>query len=235
MKPALTFDAAQTLIDVTWDPGVFMRDCAAACGIYASEEDGIVFNGILRTRWKEYCAVNETRNPLKGDEFWAAMTHDWLTAIGEDPSRTANLIKEGVPLLYSSRSPYFKLYEDTLPTLEALSRLGIRMAIISNWDYSLHRILEMLQIRDYFEVVLASLEEGVEKPDPRLFEIALTQMGIVPSQAVHIGDNPIDDIQGARNAGMEAITIDRNRTTSERRIIHKLTELPRVLDLVELS
>ena len=82
---------------------------------------------------------------------------------------------------------------------------GVRMAIVSNWDNSLHRTLRMFGLTEYFEHVVASLEEGVEKPEARIFQIALERAGVEPGDALHVGDNPIDDWQGAKNVGMRAL------------------------------
>ena len=229
MKPVLTLDAAQTLIDVNWDPGRFVLDCAETCGLFLGADNAETFRGMLRSRWRDYCAINETREPSQGDDFWRQLASDWLGKIGEDPARGPELMNAGRPLLYTDKSPYFKLYDDVLPALDALDALDIRMAIISNWDYSLHRIVTMLGIQDRFQVILASLEEGVEKPDPRLFHIALEKLRVSPANAVHVGDNPLDDLQGARNAGMRGLLLDRERETSEGSMLHSLTAIPELL------
>lgn len=229
MKRFLTLDAAETLIRVRWDPAKFVLDSAEACGLYLSEEDGRVFKGILHSRWKEYCAINETRDSDKGDAFWITIATEWLSKIGEDPVRGEELMRAGRPLLYSEGSPYFSLFPDVVPALDALERLHVEMAVVSNWDYSLHRILDMLGITRRFKVVLASLEEGVEKPDPRLFQIALDRLGARAEESVHVGDNPIDDLQGARNAGMAGLLIDRDRASSEGSLLHSLEAIPELL------
>jgi len=115
----------------------------------------------------------------------------------------------------------WKLFDDTLPTLRALTEKGVRMAVVSNWDSRLSSILEALGLTQYFDHVACSAIEGSEKPAPRLFELALEHLGAEPSEALHVGDVPELDIEGARRAGIDAVLIDRDNrhpTTQDRRI-----------------
>jgi putative hydrolase of the HAD superfamily len=63
-------------------------------------------------------------------------------------------------------------------------------------------------LRPYFHFVLDSRLVGVEKPDPRIFQIALDQVGISPAEALYIGDLYSIDVVGSRAAGMHAILLD---------------------------
>jgi len=74
--------------------------------------------------------------------------------------------------------------------------------------------------------VTVSLEEGIEKPDPRLFHLTLERLGVVAADVVHIGDNEIDDIEGASAAGVRALRIDRKAGASGNGVIRSLDELP---------
>jgi HAD superfamily hydrolase (TIGR01509 family) len=83
----------------------------------------------------------------------------------------------------------------------ALERLGLRLAVVSNWDVALHGYLEELGLADHFETVVTSAEAGTPKPHPRIFELALERLGVRPERALHIGDAEADE-EGARAAGM---------------------------------
>ncbi|MDK3161060.1 HAD-IA family hydrolase [Kamptonema cortianum] len=117
------------------------------------------------------------------------------------------------------------MYEDSHDALDAVEKAGLRMAVISNWDISLHRVLRMLGIYERFEVVVASLEEGVEKPDTKLFEITLDRLGLPADSCLHVGDDPLADGHGARSAGMSAVLIDRNAAHSDGTVIRSLGEI----------
>ena len=131
-------------------------------------------------------------------------------------------------LLYGPDQTYFSLYPDVLPALDLLAG-RVKLGVLSNWDYSLHRILRMLGIYDRFDVVVASLEEGPEKPDPRLFGIILERLGSTASTTLHVGDDAIDDLEGARSSGLSAVLIDRSRPDTLPPFVNTLTALPGVM------
>jgi putative hydrolase of the HAD superfamily len=83
------------------------------------------------------------------------------------------------------------------------------LGVVSNWDSRLPEILENTGLAPYFNFILASTVVGSAKPDAGIFNEALQRAGVSPEQACHIGDEPAIDIQGARNAGIHSILIDR--------------------------
>jgi HAD superfamily hydrolase (TIGR01549 family) len=88
---------------------------------------------------------------------------------------------------------------------EALARLrarGLALAVVANWDYSLHAHLRKHGLRGWFDAVIVSGELGVRKPDPAPFRAALEHLGVPADRAVHVGDHAPHDEVGARNAGM---------------------------------
>jgi HAD superfamily hydrolase (TIGR01509 family) len=88
---------------------------------------------------------------------------------------------------------------------EALARLrahGLALAVVANWDFSLHAHLRRHGLHGWFEAVIVSGELGVRKPDPAPFAAALGRLGVDPARAVHVGDHAPDDEVGARAAGM---------------------------------
>ena len=82
-----------------------------------------------------------------------------------------------------------------------LERLGLRLAVVSNWDIALWGYLEQLGLADHFATVVTSAETGAPKPDPRIFELALERLRVRPERALHVGDSEADE-EGARAAGM---------------------------------
>lgn len=127
------------------------------------------------------------------------------------------------------------LYEDSLPTLNQLQKMGIKMGIISNWDTPLHAMVEELELAPYFEVVVASHDQRVRsaKPDAAIFEYALNAVDVSPEEAVHVGDSFDADIMGAHAAGIRAILLDRDGTQSGRweETIQTLHALPDLLSV----
>lgn len=98
------------------------------------------------------------------------------------------------------------LYDDTVAVLEAL-KSKYKLGIIANQMYGSEKRLENFGIRKYFDVIVASAEEGVEKPDRRIFQIALERAGIEASEAVMVGDRIDNDIVPAKKMGMKTIWV----------------------------
>lgn len=100
--------------------------------------------------------------------------------------------------------------------LRLLAERGIRTAVISNSNGSVRSILTELGLAQYLDFVLDSAEVGVEKPDPRIFRLALEQAGVAPEHAVYVGDLYSVDVLGARQVGMEALLMDPGGCWGER-------------------
>ena len=101
---------------------------------------------------------------------------------------------------------------------EAKSVLGelqgrYKLALISNFDHPphVHRLLDELALRPFFDAVVVSGDVGVKKPDPAIFVPALEQTGLTTDEVLFVGDSPEDDVAGARAAGLRPILIQRQR------------------------
>jgi putative hydrolase of the HAD superfamily len=109
-------------------------------------------------------------------------------------------------------NPPLGLWSVCLPeapgALDALRGLGLRLAVVSNSDGTVARILETLDLARRVDVVVDSAVVGFEKPDPRIFRHAAERLGVEPREAVHVGDLYSVDVLGARAAGAAAILLD---------------------------
>ena len=92
--------------------------------------------------------------------------------------------------------------------LEQMRALGLRLAVVSNANGRLKVLFDRMGLSRHFEVMLDSTEEGVEKPDRRLFDIAVERMGARRDEVVHVGDLFSVDVEGARAAGLQAVLLD---------------------------
>jgi len=97
---------------------------------------------------------------------------------------------------------------DTDAALGRLARAGYRLGVVSNSDGRVEEALVAAGIRHHFAVVVDSQLVGVEKPDPRIFSVALEALGCEPSEALYVGDIYEVDVVGARRAGMDVVLID---------------------------
>lgn len=222
LPKAVTFDCAQTLVDVRWHPFTAMIDCGEFLGVPVSKEEGRRYGEMFLSRRAAYEAVNLTRDPSALADFWAVLGRDWLATTSYGVERADEFYEAAEQLAYGEPPVWFRLFDDVVPCLDRLDELGIAAVVVSNWDISLHRILRNAGIYHRFVAVIASLEEGVEKPNPRIFHIALERVGLAPEEAFHIGDHAIDDLEGATNAGIPAALILREAHEG----IRSLLELP---------
>jgi putative hydrolase of the HAD superfamily len=101
-------------------------------------------------------------------------------------------------------------YDDAAPALRGLRDLGLRLAVVSNWDCSLGRVLERCGLSELLDVVVSSAEAGARKPDPAIFTRALELVGCESSEALHVGDTAAEDAAGAEAAGIRVLLIDRD-------------------------
>jgi putative hydrolase of the HAD superfamily len=225
----ITFDCAGTLVRANWRPDEVALASARALGLNPPEEAGARYIQMYQSRLGEYWQVNQRRDHEAGLAFWRDLTRDWLRAFELPESRAEALREIADQHTFDPESGVFTLYSDVRACLETLWSQGVRMAVISNWDYSLQRVLDVLGISEFFELVVASLQEGVEKPEIRLFEGVLARLGVAAIEALHVGDDPIDDLQGAKNAGMSALLLDRERGVTDPPYLATLNDLPKVL------
>lgn len=97
---------------------------------------------------------------------------------------------------------------DAPAALGRLAARGIALGVISNWDDRLEAILERKGLLRFFGTVVASTAIGVAKPDRRIFEYALRELGVEAGEAWHVGDDPNADALGAARAGLRALFLD---------------------------
>jgi putative hydrolase of the HAD superfamily len=104
----------------------------------------------------------------------------------------------------------FDAYPDALPALSELRERGLSLVAVSNWDCSLPVVLERCGLGELLDGAVSSAAAGARKPDPAIFEPALELAGCAPEEALHVGDTPEEDVEGARAAGIRPLLIDRD-------------------------
>jgi HAD superfamily hydrolase (TIGR01549 family) len=94
-------------------------------------------------------------------------------------------------------------------TLQTLRGRGLKLGVVSNGSISSqYTKLDVIGIRSLFSVILISDEVGIKKPDPRIFQMALDKLGLLPSEAIFVGDNPALDVAGSRAVGLRGIWLN---------------------------
>jgi len=110
---------------------------------------------------------------------------------------------------YHGRSNLWESVPDEVgPALGRFREAGLRLVVVSNANGTLRAHLDRLGLAPLVDAVFDSHDEGVEKPDPRFFAIALERGGARPETTMHVGDLYRVDVMGARAAGLRAVLLD---------------------------
>lgn len=141
----------------------------------------------------------------RSQRFWARV---YTTLLAELGLPLGDGLKQAVYETFTDLANY-RLFPDVLATLERLQTAGLALGVVSNFEEWLERLLESLGVTRFFGVRVISGVEGVEKPDRRIFLLALDRTGVLPEESVYVGDSPSFDIEPARAVGMFAVLIDR--------------------------
>ena len=105
----------------------------------------------------------------------------------------------------------FNPYPESEAVLRRLREIGPKLYVVSNWDIQLVRVLEDLDWMQYLDGVVASAALGVEKPAPDIFEEALRLSGVRRDRALHVGNDPVSDVRGASEAGIDTVLVARHK------------------------
>jgi putative hydrolase of the HAD superfamily len=163
------------------------------------------------------------------DAVWIAFTEEIVHGMGGGGG-PAHECAVAMTSLWE-RSDHFELYDDALPVLDVLRRLGLKLGLVSNTgrdldEFIAHHGLEV-------DAALASRAHGKTKPDPTIFRAVLQALGVDAREAAMIGDSIEDDVEGARALGMRAFLLDRDgRYTGAEETLPSLAALPAALGLV---
>ena len=149
------------------------------------------------------------------------------------------LIEQKVDSEYSLDELSLKLLPNVQHTLETL-HCRYKIGLLSNTNMStashVSKALNQLCIGEFFDAVTTSYEMGVEKPDPRIFESILDEIGVSPTEAVMIGDDPEKDIKPAARLGMKTGLFTKFLRPEIRLADFQFTsyeDLPRCIELLE--
>jgi HAD superfamily hydrolase (TIGR01549 family) len=122
--------------------------------------------------------------------------------------------------------PFFEVVE----VLKFLKSKGYKIALISNTNPTIKRVIEKYSLQQFFDAEIYSYKEGILKTNPKLFQIAVERLGLTAEEVLVIGDSIQTDIIGARNAGLTAVLIDR---MNKRDYTPKIRNLRELKDLIE--
>jgi putative hydrolase of the HAD superfamily len=150
----------------------------------------------------------------RSSEAWRDYFRILLTRVGAPPERAEEII-DTLAEAHQRVGLWTVAIDGAVETVRALKDAGYRLGVVSNAEGRVERDLVGAGFEGLFETVVDSHLVGVEKPDPRIFHIALERMGVVAETAVFLGDVPAVDVAGARAAGLTALLLDRHDLYAE--------------------
>ena len=97
-------------------------------------------------------------------------------------------------------------FPETIPMLERLHGMGLKTGLITNGNHALqYAKIGMLGLEPHFDEIIATGDYGIHKPDRAIFDVMREKMGFSPDEMVYVGDNPVNDVEGARSAGWKTV------------------------------
>jgi putative hydrolase of the HAD superfamily len=200
---AVLLDALGTLVDFE-DPVPALRAGLADAGV---EVDADAARRAVRAEIAYY----RTHHGAAGDAAALADLRRACAAVVRDELGVEMPVDDLVPIVVDAFR--FSAFPEVPRVLDALRAQGHALAVVSNWDVSLHEVLERTGLAPRFDAVVVSAEIGAAKPDPEPFRRALAALGADAADALHAGDQVDEDVAGARNAGVRPVLVVRGRPT----------------------
>jgi putative hydrolase of the HAD superfamily len=207
------FDAGDTLI--TADPPVHEVALTVAGQLFPDLAPPLLLSALAaaRTFFRKYYVNYSSQEE---NRLLANMAQAMRTALRE----TADVDIDFLPFVKQVRDTLrYRPFPDALPTLRGLHEQSKTLAVVSNWDLALPTLLAELGLAEFFNFILPSAEIGIEKPDGRIFRLALQRLGLKSQEVVHIGDQYEADVVGARAVGITPILLDRKGQTRHQDVI----------------
>jgi putative hydrolase of the HAD superfamily len=216
---AVTFDVGGTLIEPWPSVGHVYAEVAARHGLKAFSPEQL--NARFKDAWRSRERFDYTRQ-------------DWAELMDEVFGSPVATAAEGsfFAELYErfAQPDAWHVFDDVVPTLDALASRGIRLGVISNWDERLRGLLSRLNLDRHFEALAISCEVGFPKPSRAIFQQAAADLDLRASAILHVGDSLELDVEGAKAAGFHALQIHRTIRAAPNKDLHSLAELPARID-----
>ena len=234
------FDLGYTLINFEGSVPRILRKSYSAL-VDSLRQSGIAIDRKAFTRQYEqiinrYYAAREVDHM----EQHASLFINRALACFELPPASPEVLKEAIAAMYKVTEAHWHLEKDTHNTLSELTQKGYRLCIISNASNTedLNNLVDNANLRQYFNAIIISAEEGIRKPDSRIYEKALSVMKSTPGESIMVGDTLGADIFGAQKVGIYAVWISRRARRPEnmrvKRVIKPDKEISRLSQLPKL-
>lgn len=197
----VAFDAVGTLIYA--EPSVTAAYCRVLSDLGGGPVDEAYVRKVLKMRLSERSSQDLRTNEIIERQFW----YDLISELVPDPNRVAACFESlfdhfGLP-------SNWRCYHDVAATLSALKLKGLQIVLASNFDNRLNAVCAGLDEFNDISGVIISSEVGWRKPAPEFFNRVCDQTQCRPNEILFVGDDLLNDIQGAEQAGMSTVWINR--------------------------
>lgn len=230
---AILFDLDGTLRHhIPTGDEVFL-DYLKSIGVKFSEEDRV-----RSAHWEHFyfahsLEIQEDGKTFKDDRkgFWVNFSKRRMVALGLPESQALDLAPAVSAHMDTNYKPEVFIPEEVPFVLSKLKEAGYILGIVTNRDEPVHEELKSLNLDSFIKFSLAGGEVGAFKPQPRIFEEALTRAGTSAAETMYIGDNYFADVVGSHRAGLVPVLYDPSRLFPdvECAVIRSFDELPDLL------
>jgi putative hydrolase of the HAD superfamily len=232
---AIFFDAAGTLFDAREPIGRTYARLARDFGLDAPEDSvaasfrrafgaapGLAFGLGLRP--------DEVRRLER--EWWRQRVAETFAALGQFQDFDAYF--DALFACFANPDHWIADLE-AAPVLQRLKNDGLKLGVISNFDFRLYRILNGLDLTRFFDSITISSEAGYAKPRREVYDAALARAGVTADEAMHIGDSEHLDFAPAAALGMAAVLIDRGSPRDAPSVVGRTARICSLASVIEVA
>jgi putative hydrolase of the HAD superfamily len=233
---AVSFDIGHTLINPYPSVGEVYAEIISSHGfVVAPDEAEVRFHHAWQAQRKTDGGLVYGVTHEEACLFWQAIVERVIV----DGEGMAELLPVITRDLYErfSHADCWRLHPACQPLLELCRSLNLKIGFVSNWDLRLRNLLAELGLLELADAVVISAELVSEKPDPLIFQTALTQLQVSPAEMLHVGDTWQEDIVGACELGMPAAWLNHHgvpRPAGALEVL-ELTDLGELIPLLQAA
>jgi putative hydrolase of the HAD superfamily len=204
---AVFFDVGETLVHVDPSFADLFVTVLAGAGHERSGDQVRDASAHIYARFSEAARDGSmwTTSPERSREFWTSVYQRMLgeLRVSNDDGLASTLYRE------FTRMENYVLFDDVRPAIAALRQAGLLLGVVSNFEAWLEDWFGVHELVETFPVRVISGIEGIEKPDERIFRLALERAGVDAAASAYVGDNPEFDVDPPAALGMFPVLVDR--------------------------
>ena len=227
---AVFFDVGETLVHVEPSFADLFVTVLAGAGHERSEDEVREATTHVYTGFSQAARDGSmwTTSPERSREFWTSVYDRMLgeLRIPDGDGLASTLYRE------FTRMENYVLFDDVRPTIAELQGAGLLLGIVSNFEAWLEDWFALHELIETFPVRVISGIEGIEKPDERIYRLALERTGVDGTDAAYVGDNPEFDVDPPAALGMFPVLVDRRDRFPDHlgARVRDLRDLPAILE-----